>query len=606
MAQLDLKNTTTPITPSSGYNAFYWDANGTPKYRDSSGIDHSMGGLSTWFDVTSYGLKGDDSTDNLAAIIALMTLAPLESTLFFPAGSYRFSGEIPINFDKRFRFLGCGRGRSILKTTSATAHLFNISVAGYYASFEELGFTSTATRTAGAYIIASNSNAYLNVTGCEMQSYFIGVQLTGSIAANLGTIDNCQFTAPATNGQGVVINGASINMTIQNSTLNHVPNASGTGQCVEINQCGSIQIVNCDIIGGVNALRVNATAIVAAIYVTNTFFDQSGGSTVKIAGGFSSSRIKFVQCGIAAGTASTHAIEINGTGAGAVGTSTALPAGLDFVECDIYYAPGSSSGNGFQVNGVQDFSVQSCRMTGFSNGINVATGTAGTKFSILDNTFGPNSNLTVTNATDITVANSGTYGSYQIRRNVLGGTIKLADAGVLAAGAQKSIADNLGLASGTSSVGADQAIAVVTETVVTGLSLNIPANGLRVGTLVRFYVDVVSTNANAITPRVRCGPTGAITETIVVNTVPTTVTPVANQVIRIWGTWAVKTTGATGTGRGQLQAHVGGTTAPVMTTSAASAATLNTTVSNIAVITLAQITAGAWTVIGGAVEVVQQ
>jgi len=42
MAQLDLKQTASPVTPSSGYDSLYFDANGHPRYFDSASIDHRM------------------------------------------------------------------------------------------------------------------------------------------------------------------------------------------------------------------------------------------------------------------------------------------------------------------------------------------------------------------------------------------------------------------------------------------------------------------------------------------------------------------------------------------------------------------------------------
>lgn len=595
-------------TPPASYAALYFDSTGVPKYKDPAGIHHPMGGLSGWYDVTSYGFLGDDATDNASLWSAFYSGLPSNAVVYFPAGTYRFSAELTINADKHTRFVGAGKVRSVIKATNATMHIFNITTTAWYNTFEDLGFTTSATATAGAAIAVGAASAVgIDVRNCQFTNLFRGIHFSGAQAGNLSVLDSLDMGTPAVNGTGVKVDGSTINIVISNSTINFgaAGGAIAGTKNIEINQCGAVQIVGCDIIGGINALHVNATGIVAAVYVNNTFFDQSGGSTVKVSGASSSSRIKFSQCGMAAGLNSTHAFEINGTGAGAAGTSTALPAGIDIMDCDLYFAAGSSSGNGIQVNGVQDFTVRNCRLTGFSSGINIVTGNAGTtRFSIVDNTFGPNENFTITNATDITVANSGTYGSYQIRRNTLGGTIKLADAGVLAAGAQKVIADNLGLANGIGAVGADQSIAVTTETAVSALSLNVPANGLRVGTTIEGYVDISSGNVNPVTPRIRCGPTGAITDTVLVNTAAVTVVPVIGQVIRINFALTVKTTGATGTARGQYQSQSLATV--TMTNSAASAATLNSTVSNILIVTLAQATAGAITVIGGASWVVQQ
>lgn len=562
-----------------------------------------------FYNVLDNGLVGDDSTDNQAALNALYAAVPSNSTIFFPPGNYRISAEIAINADKAIRFQGCGKTRSVIKTTSNTANIFNISPANaWYNTFEDLGFTATGTPTAGAAILVASATAAIgtDIRRCRFTNLFKGIHYSGPQSGNLAVIDSVDIASPVTNSVGIKIDGSTINVVITNSTINMNPGAgapAGT-KGIEINQCGAVQIVGCDFIGGVNTLHLNATALVSAVYVTNTYFDQAGGSTIKISGGFCSSRIKIAECGIAAGLNSTHAVEINGTGAGAVGTSTALPAGIDIFDCDIYYAPGSSSADGVSVNGCQEFTVRHSRITGFANGVRVVTGSSGIKFSIVDNTFGANNNLTINNTTDVTLVNASTYGSYRIARNFFGSSAKLSDAAVMVAGAQRVVENNQGLAISGSTVAADQAIAVTTEVILTGLSTNIPAGALRVGTMIRFEVHVISTNANAITPRARCGPTGAITDLLVVNTVPSTQVPVANTTTTFKGWITVKAVGATGNARGQVEGHSGTTVSS--TASALSGSTLNTTVSNILVITLQQATAGSMTVIGGTVEVVNQ
>lgn len=602
MPQHDFKNALSGssdiVAPASGYNALFWDNSGTPKYRDANGIDHSMGGLSTWYDVTAYGLKGDDSTDNLAALNTLLALAPLESTIFFPAGTFRFSGEIAINFDRRLRFLGCGRGRSLLKTTSATANLFNISVAGYYGSFEELGFTSSVTRTAGSYILASNANAYLNVTGCELLSYFIGIQLTGSIAGNLGLIDDCQLDTPAANGQGIVINGSSINIVISNTTINHGTGGAATGQCIEINQCGAVQISASDIIGGINALRINATSTVSAVKVTNTFFDQSNGSTVKILGTGAASRISFISGGITSGSASTHAVEVVGTGA-------ILPGGIDLIGVDLYNTFGSPTNSAIVVNGCQDINVSSCRISGFSTGIlSSASASAVTKLNIQGNTIGPTENF-LGNVTGINIQ-SGTYGGYIVADNNLTGntTNPLVDSGAVTAPNQKIIGPNLGCII----TGSDNNIvatgAITTEAVVCKMAL--PLGSLRVGTTFRVtaFGNSAST-ADTVTFRIKIGTAGTTADTLITSVAP--LTTLATDGLVFQGMVTVRTIGSGGTCLGNGWSNLVGATATTgtITISNTSATTaVNTTVANFIDLTI-QSSTGTVSIYNACIEVIQ-
>jgi hypothetical protein len=406
-------------TPASGVLALF--ANNTTKrfnYKDDTGKTGQISGVNSWYDVTDYGLIGDGSTDNTAAFNTLYASLPIGATVFFPGAisGYNFASELTLNRDIRVRFLGTGKGSSLLRTTSATANLFNQTVAGFYIVFQDLGFVSSATKTAGAFINIGNNNAYLNILGCEFQNYFQAVSYQNATAGNLGLIEDCQFDTPAVNGTSITINGSNINIVIADTTINNTGVAGTTG--LLINQSGAVQVIGCDFIGGVNAMLVNATATVSAVLICNTFFDQSTlGSTVKFMGTSAITRIKFVECGITCGVvggSGVTACEIAGTG-----TGTSIPEAIDFIGCDFYNNGGSGTTNGILATGVRNFKVIGCRISGFTNGINVTPYNANgiTSFDIIGNTIGVTENFAANGTGILLNAGSFAYGSFQITNN---------------------------------------------------------------------------------------------------------------------------------------------------------------------------------------------
>jgi hypothetical protein len=203
---------------------------------------------------------------------------------------------------------------------------------------------------------------------------------------------------------------------ITNVNINSGTTAGSIG--LLINQCGAVQIAGCDFIGGVNAMLVNATGVVSAIIVTNTYFDQSTlGSTVKFSGTFAISRVKFVECGITCGTTGSGglvACEIAGTG-----TGTSVPESIDFIGCDFYNNGGAGTTFGLLVTGCKQFLVANCRISGFTNGISVTPyNTAGfTCFNILNNVIGATENFAANGTGIVLNAGSVAYGPFQINGN---------------------------------------------------------------------------------------------------------------------------------------------------------------------------------------------
>lgn len=555
---------------------------------------------------------------NTAAFTAWFATAATFVTLYFPGtGFYDFDGELTINRDIRIRFLGCGKGRSILRTTSLTAHLFNVTVNGFYISWEELGFGCTVTnKSAGSAIRfiggAGGLNALCDIRRCEFQNQFQGIEMAGAQSMNVGTINDCVFSSPSTvagtntTGFQIGINGSNINMFIQNCTIN-VTGINTAGIIVQ--QCGAVQVNTCDFIGGRNTLLVNATGVVSALYFSNVFFDQATlGSTVKFMGAGTggvgqpaTSRIKFSQCGITNGAANLAACELAGTGSG-----TSIPEAIDFLQCDFYNNSFGGTTIGILATGVKGFDIRNCRVSGFTTGIDIYpyNGNDITNFGISGNTIGPTENF-AGNAVGINVrtqslaAVSLAFGKSHITGNDLSGntTAPITLNASTFTNGQLILRDNIGLAQAPTPIVAGAAV-TATETVIH--SMQIPAAGFNIGSTIRLNARATQTSTGTVTGRMRLGTAGTTADALIASSTSaagtSTIGIVADSMITI------RTIGSPGTVIGELEMSNNTT----RTASVVAAAVNVTTTSQLFLSFCSSVSTGSHTYHVAAFEVVRQ
>lgn len=503
-------------------------------------------------DATTIGISTTNTAaQNTTAFNNWYATAPVNYTLQFPDGTFDFSGELTLNRNLQGMHRGMGKSRTILRTTSATANLFYISISAYYYSWEELGFTSTVTKTAGAMIgtnPAAGDNAYLDIRRCEFKNYFVGIALDGVGAANVGTLSEILMNTPSGSSSiGLRINGENINFMVTNVTINHNPGSAGLGTCLQILTSGACQFMGCDFIGGQKTLEVNPTVRpVSALYFANCFFDQAGTVGVDFIGTQATSRVKFVQCGITNGNvANSIALRVAGTG-----TGTAIPEALDFVQCDFYNSFAGLSSTGALLTGVRGISLTNCRVSGFTVGIDVTPyNSAGvTNIDISGCTIGPTENFPGNGIGIRLNAGAVTYAACVIENNDLSGnTTPLVNNGTF----QKPllIGQNIGLASQPQPSVANQTVNAV-ETIIHQVALD--ANALLVGTTIKFYASGTITGTTpSLLPRIRIGTAGTTADAQVCATVAAVMTTATGW--QVEGFLTVRSIGAAGTVIGQVR-----------------------------------------------------
>ena len=499
------------------------------------------------FNVQNYGILNDGVTDNLAAInLLLSTTAPDAATIYFPAGTYRVSGAISVPSGRHYRIKGAGMNKTFIQTTSAT--LDTITFNDWQQEIEDISFSSSVTKTAG---IALNFQANNSVVARRCQ--FTGMWTAIAHAGTIGWFEDCIFNNGKNNS--ILLNGANVNDSILNCTFDCSPAIPAH---INVVQCGSVVIDNCDIIHATNNLLINPTANGAfAIYCANTFFDSAAGSSVKLIGSTATGniqRVKFENCWFNSTVSN---------GFECAGTATTLPTAIDFVNCDFFSNPTT----GLLMSAVQDFSIVGSRIAGSTTGVNIAaSASAVTKFVITGNTIGPTAGIGA-NTTGINIQ-SGTYGQYSIQNNNLtGNTTNLADAGLVTTQGQKIVQNNLGVrllgGVGNSLIAASSAINTTETILVGGLSsLPIPANALAVGSNIRVTLigTCTSTAANASTFRVRFGTAGTTADTAILTGAVTAVTSGTTVGFKAVIEFTVRTLGASATFAGSLTVLNSGTT----------------------------------------------
>lgn len=460
------------------------------------------------YNVLDNGISPSNSgAVNVTAWNALMTvLANSTATIYFPPGVYDIASVCNIPAGVHVRVMGAGTTTrtsesfgTIIRTTSATADMFTCS--DWYDQFTDLTFRSSVTRSAGA-VINSGNNVGIEVINCNFNTQFNGIVFSGGASAgNLGYVTNCHFTD--TVNFSIQIDGANCNAIITACTADCAPASVAH---LEINQCGSLLVDNCDFIRATNNMRLNpdsGTKGVFSVYCTNTFFDTAAGSSVKYQGSGTTNiqRSKYVNCWF---SGSVNGIEF-------AGTQTNLPTAIDFVNCDIY----SNSGNGILATAVQDFSLSNCRLAGNTTaGINTVAATgAVTRFNIQNNRVGPTAGVGA-NGIGINVQ-AGTYGAYTMTGNDVAGNTSnnnILDAGSVATTDLKQVADNLGrLISGAiATLATPLSVPITTETLV--LAARIPANAVLVGQVFRIRTIGVQSGLNTVTYRCRIGANGTVAD----------------------------------------------------------------------------------------------
>jgi hypothetical protein len=486
-----------------------------------------------WFDVTNYGVTtGNTGSANTSAMNTLIqTTAPSGSKFFFPetGANYPFNGAIVVTQNDQ-TFLGTGQYGSVLFQDATADDLFRVNNGVQNVTFKDMGMWCTVTMTSGSAINCGTASgtgvSQLLVDNVGFQGFggawFNCISLSGNVSGISTIINGCQINAYTNWGVACIGNTTTPStvaaVVMMNTTMNGtITSTTGAVAGVYIQQAGAFQIISCDIISNTNNLLVSplvSTAqIVASVYVLNSYFDHSFGSSVKLAGAGAIVRCKFIQCylTISGGSTGYSALEIAGTG---------VIEGISFIGCSFLNTfSNSGTSNGILISNVYDFQAIDNVISGFTNGIQVTpiSTAATTRITLLANVIGPGGGITGNTTGVLLNAGSATYGSVQIVDNTFpltqgsfnANTTNLTDNSTTPSTAVKIIANNSGMPGAPVPMTAASAAINTTETYPTA-AIYLPPNSPLAGSTYRLtlFATCTSTVGNVSTFTVRVGTTG--------------------------------------------------------------------------------------------------
>lgn len=358
-----------------------------------------LGGLTGWYDVTlqlaNPVLPGNAAATNNTNLATILAAAPSGSTIYFPGGIYNFASAWTLPASKQFTFQGQGNGidgaNTLLNWSSNVGGTFiTLTASQYYWQFQNLTFTSSVTQTAG-YVVDVNGNATTNFYRCSFGSIsggFLAGCLTGTVANSWNTaiIEDCNFSKYT--GIAINIDSALCALVVQGCSIQGQYNGTPTTVAASMavagiaaNNCGALQISNCDLIGNQTNISLAPASgkVCASVQIVNTYFDNAGVVGFAISGAGATVRCKISGCTFTtAGASSGFSTPPTGLTAVSIAGTFAFGAGgqdISFHDCNVLNTFGTTgTTNGFSISGgTADLSFSNCKVAGWTNGFNIAT-----------------------------------------------------------------------------------------------------------------------------------------------------------------------------------------------------------------------------------------
>ena len=192
--------------------------------------------LSDVVSVKDYGAYGDNSHDDTAAIN--YTIAAVQNTgggtVYFPAGTYKVSAPITINY-AYVTLQGTGSHGSVIAPTQTTGPIIDMGPGGAYVGItvKDLGVSAPTNATSGCSICMEANNSEMTVRDVWTHGGFTGIQMD-SAATNsvIYQVHNVYVQNPQ--GYGLLIGQGSDPGTLQEVQIDQVTVAGCGLVCVEI------------------------------------------------------------------------------------------------------------------------------------------------------------------------------------------------------------------------------------------------------------------------------------------------------------------------------------------------------------------------------------
>lgn len=312
--------------------------------------------------VLDFGADPTGAADSLAAIQAAIAALPNGGIVFFPAGTYLISATLTVA-TAHIRLIGATRYDTTIKANFTTGDM--VVAAQWYQTFEDLSFTgpganAVTTKTNGFAINAGNAaGAYTAVRRCSFTYQYDAVNLSNSLAVLL----DCEVRFFA--HSAVVVNHNSDHQ-IEGLTCDNAAGALPSGAGIDVVNCASLLLSDCNVIHANNALNISPAAgvTIPSVKAVNCFFDTSVVG-LNMTGAGSVFRCQFTNCWFS--SMSSEGIHMNPAAGGTVN-------GVTFVNCDIYNNVAGNTVGVYAGANVGKWKMQSCSIAGWTTGMQFVAG----------------------------------------------------------------------------------------------------------------------------------------------------------------------------------------------------------------------------------------
>ena len=269
---------------------------------------------------TDYGAKGDGTTDDTAAIQAMIAGVPVNAAVFWPAGTYLVSS--PITVSKQMAWIGADRVSTIVRTASTTANMITLTAC---VNIRGMQFAGPATgATAGALLTYNTGAIRARLKEYWTTGGFKHIVVNGT--SDLMFIDGQMF-GWANGGAGIDYTGGEAmvidDVIIQQGTR------PGNGSGIIVRN-GGMQLINSEVIacGTCLALIPGAGQAVVSMWVCNTAFDNAiSGVLIQPSGSGVVERNWFVGCWMSS---------MDQSGVTIISPSVGAVNGIDFNNCHVF------------------------------------------------------------------------------------------------------------------------------------------------------------------------------------------------------------------------------------------------------------------------------
>jgi hypothetical protein len=377
---------------------------------------------------------GADPTGGTSSTAAFNSAMVASSYVFMPPGTFLFS-TAPNTLPVGEKIIGSGVGSTVISSPLTSGNLFTLS---NYDEIEDLQFTTTTTRTGGAFI-ATNGASYVQLSDLLMADWWTGIDINGVGATgihmrDIWLLDGVAGGTPGNAGILVASTSNSVDITGNDIWVTGTNSGSQPYSGVEIQNAGDITLDHVSTVYTGSGLRLDPPAgqIDQAVFVTNSFFDSGSGFGI-YSGPTGGGIVQLLK--VSNSWAATNAAG----GVVLVTTSGGQNQQIDLTN-DVL---SNNGGPGVLLNdtGTTGLKVLGSTLSANTNGILINA--AATNFDIIGNTIGASGEFAANSAYGLSIASSAN--DYVVSDNrILGNTSGQVIYGTIPASFKGRIVNNIG------------------------------------------------------------------------------------------------------------------------------------------------------------------